>query len=107
MPLLVKTKASCNARVAYSLTPCAKTSAESSSQKPGSKELDAKIASYLNENGIAFYTAASLSFSLIIEERMRLARQNLLLSCKVPHQLKFFGEPLDNAYESTEKHAAL
>ena len=61
MPLLVKTKASCNARVAYSLTPCAKTSAESSSQKPGSKELDAKIASYFNENGIAFYTAASLS----------------------------------------------
>ena len=106
MPLLVKTKASCNARVAYSLTPCAKTSAESSSQKPGSKELDAKIASYLNENGIAFYTAASLSFSLIIEERMRLARQNLLISCKVPNQLNFFGE-LDNAYESTEKHAAL
>ena len=35
------------------LTPCAKTSAESSSQKPGSKELDAKTASYFCENGIA------------------------------------------------------
>ena len=35
------------------LTPSAKTSAESSSQKPGSKELDAKTASYFCENSIA------------------------------------------------------
>ena len=46
------------ALVAYTLS---QTSSESSSQKPGSKELDAKIASYFCENGIAFNTAASLS----------------------------------------------
>ena len=42
------------------LTPCAKTSAESSFQKPGSKELDVKKASYFHENGIAFNTILQL-----------------------------------------------
>ena len=45
------------------------------SQKLGPKELDAKIASYFYENGIAFNTAASSSFALMIEESMKLARQ--------------------------------
>ena len=34
---------------------------------------------------------------------MKFARQNQLQSYKVPHRLKFTGELLDNAYESTEK----
>ena len=95
------------------LTPCAKTSAESS---PGSKELDAKTASYFCENGIAsklllpqvslFKTAASSSFTLMIEESMMFARQNPLQSYKVPHRPKFSGELLDNGYESTEKLVA-
>ena len=37
------------------LTPCGKTSAESSSQKPGSKELDGTIASYFCENDIMIW----------------------------------------------------
>ena len=43
------------------LTPSTKTSVESSlmdTRKSGSKELDAKIASFYYENGIAFNTAA-------------------------------------------------
>ena len=60
------------------LTPCAKISAKSSSQKPGSEELDAKKASYFDENGIAFNTAASSSFALMIEESMKFARINQL-----------------------------
>ena len=67
------------------LTPCAKTLAESSSQKSGSKELDAKIASYFYENGIAFNTASSSSFAIMIEESMKFARQNPLQKYKVPH----------------------
>ena len=55
------------------LTPSAKTSAESSSQIPGSKELDAKIVSYLYENDIAFNSSSSLA--LMIEESMNFARQ--------------------------------
>ena len=38
---------------------------------------------------------------------MKFARQNLLQSYKVPHRLKFSGELLNNAYESTEKLVAL
>ena len=38
------------------------------SQKSGPKELDAKIDSYFYETGIAFNTAASSSFALMIEE---------------------------------------
>ena len=69
--------------------------------------MDAKIVSYFCENGIAFNTAASLSFALMIEESMKFARQNPLQSYKVPHQLKILGELLDNSYESTEKLFAL
>ena len=54
------------------------------SQKLGPKELDAKIASYFYENGIAFNTAASSSFALMIEESMKFARQYPLQSFKVP-----------------------
>ena len=67
-------------------------------QKPGSKESDAKIASYSYENGLAFNTAASSSFALMIEESMKFARQNTLQNYKVPHRLKFSRELLDNAY---------
>ena len=66
------------------LTPSTKKIAKTSltgTQKTGSKELDAKIASYFYENGIA----ASSSFALMIEESMKLkiqfqkfARQNPL-----------------------------
>ena len=52
------------------LTRFAKSSAESSSQKAGSKELDAKVASYFCANGMAFNTAASSSLALMIEESM-------------------------------------
>ena len=38
---------------------------------------------------------------------MKFARQNPLQSYKVPHQLKFMGELLDNSYEFTEKLVAL
>ena len=38
------------------------------SQKSGPKELDAKLASYFYINAIAFNTAASSSFALMIEE---------------------------------------
>ena len=55
---------------------------------------------------IAFDTAASSSFALMMEESMKFARQNPLQSYKVPHRLKFSGELLDNAYESTEKLVA-
>ena len=80
------------------LTPCAKTSAESSSQEPGSKELDAKLESYICVNGIAFNTEASSSFALMIEYEVRqtksaskFARQNPLQRYldEVPHRLKF------------------
>ena len=81
------------------LTPCAKTSAESSSQKAVSKESDAKIASYFCENGIAFNTAAFSSFALMVEDSQD-------KSYKVAHRVKFSGELLDNAYESTEKLVA-
>ena len=37
---------------------------------------------------------------------MKFARQNPLQSYKVPRRLKFFGELLDNAYESAEKLVA-
>ena len=37
---------------------------------------------------------------------MKFARQNPLQSYKVPPRLKFLGELLDNAYESTEKLVA-
>ena len=87
------------------LTPCVKASAESSPQKPGSKELDAKIQSYFCENDITFNTA-SPSFALMIQESMKFTRQNPLQSYKVPHWLKFSGELLDNAYEFTEKLVA-
>ena len=43
----------------------------------------------------------------MMEDSMKFARQNPLQSCKVPHQLNFWGELLDNAYESIEKLAAL
>ena len=76
------------------LTPCAKISAESSSKKPGSKELDAKIASYFDENGIAFNTAASSSFALMVEESMKSARQNQLQSYKVPIDSNFWMNSL-------------
>ena len=91
------------------LTPSTKKSVESSLmgiQKSGSKELDAKIASFYYENGIAFNIAASSSFALMIEESMKFARQNPLQSYKVPHRHKFSGELLDKAYESTEKFGA-
>jgi hypothetical protein len=91
------------------LTPCPVKSAESSmkdSQKSGPKELDAKIASYFYENGIAFNTAGSASFALMIEESMKFARQYPLQSYKVPNRHKFSGELLDKAYESTEKLVA-
>ena len=84
------------------LTPCAKSSAESSSQKPGSRELDAKMASYFYANGIAFNAAASSSFALRIEESMKFVRQNQLTP-----STQFSGELLDNAFESTEKLVAL
>ena len=42
----------------------------------------------------------------MIEESMKIARQNPLQSYKVLHRLKFSGELLDNAYESTEKLVA-
>ena len=38
---------------------------------------------------------------------MKISRQNPLQSYKVPHQLKFLGEHLDNAHESTEKLVTL
>ena len=37
---------------------------------------------------------------------MKFARYNPLQSYKLPHQLKFSGELLDKAYESTEKLVA-
>ena len=52
-------------------------------------------------------SAASSSLALMIEESMNFTRLNLLQSYKVPHRLKFSGEYLDNAYESTEKLVAL
>ena len=66
--------------------------------------------SYFYENGIAFYSVASLSFALIIEERLesiKFTRQNPLQSYRVPHQFKFLGKLLDNAYESTKKLALI
>jgi hypothetical protein len=91
------------------LTPCPVKSAESSMkdfQKSGPKELDAKIASFFYENGIAFNTAGSTSFALMIEESMKFARQYPLQSYKVPNRQKNYGELLDKAYESTEKLVA-
>ena len=68
--------------------------------------MDAKIASYFYENGIAFNTAGSASFALMIEESMKFARQYPVQSYKVPNRHKFSGELLDKAYESTEKLVA-
>ena len=42
-----------------------------------------------------------------LEESMKFTRQNPLQSYKVPHQLKFLAELLDNSYEFTEKLVAL
>ena len=87
------------------LTLCAKISEESCSQKPGSKELDAKIAlqSLFYENG---NTAAFSSFALLIDDSMKFARQIPLQSYKARHRLKFWRKLLDNVYESTEKLVA-
>ena len=43
------------------------------------------------------------TLALMIEESMKFTRQNPLQSYKVPHQLKFLGNILDNACKSTEK----
>ena len=40
------------------------------------------------------------SLELVIEERMKFARQNPLQNYKVPHRLKFSGKLLDNSYDS-------
>jgi len=73
------------------LTPPTKKSVEGSfmgSQKSGSKEVDAVIASFFYENGISFNVANSSSFGRMIDESMKFAKQNPLQS------LKLFLRPL-------------
>ena len=63
------------------LTPPTKKSVEGSfmgSQKSGSKEVDAVIASFFYENGISFNVANSSSFGRMIDESMKFAKQNEL-----------------------------
>ena len=93
------------------LTPCTKTSAESylkGSQKPGSKERR-QHPSFMKMAflSILLFHSVSSSFTLMIEENMKFARQHHLQSYKVPHWPTFSGELLDNSYESTEKLVAL
>ena len=90
------------------LTPGTKKSAKLSlkrTQKSGSKESVAKIA-YVYENGIAFNTAASSSFALIIDESVKFARKKPHQSIKEPHRLKFSWKVLDKAYGFSEKLVA-
>ena len=47
-----------------------------------------------------------VKFALVIDENMRFTRKNPHRSYEEPHCLKFSGELLDKAYESTEKLVA-
>jgi hypothetical protein len=73
------------------------------SQKSGSKDVDAMIASFFYENGIAFNVADSSSFQNMIDECMKFSKQNPFQSYKTPSRKKLSGELLDKAYESTEQ----
>ena len=48
----------------------------------GSKKIDARIASFFYENGIAFNIADSASFISMIDESIKFAKQNPLQSYK-------------------------
>ena len=53
-----------------------------SSDLSGSKKIDARIASFFYENGIAFSVADSTSFISMIDESIKFAKQNPLQSHK-------------------------
>ena len=55
------------------------------SQKTGSKEVDAVIASLFYENGISFNVANSLSFGRMIDESMKFAKQNPCMGQRCKH----------------------
>ena len=52
------------------------------SQKSGTKDLGAKIASFFYENAVPFDVAASSSFALMIDESIKLAKQSPLQNYK-------------------------
>jgi len=74
--------------------------------KSGSNEMDARIASFFYENGIAFNVADSTSFVCMMDESMKFAKQNPLVNYKTPSRKKLGGELLDQAYTSTEQLVA-
>jgi len=91
------------------ITSPTKQSVESSligSQKSGTNEVDAMIASFFYENGISFNVANSSSFGRMIAESMKFAKQNPFQSYKPPSRKRLCGELLDQAYKSTEQLVA-
>ncbi len=72
------------------ITSPTKQSVESSligSQKSGTNEVDAMIASFFYENWISFNVANSSSFGSMIAESMKFAKQNPFQSYKLPSRL--------------------
>ncbi len=77
--------------------------------KSGSKELDAKIASFFYENTIPFNVADSRSFAPMIKEALKFRQQHPPQTLSFPlyenYLRKLSGEPLDQAYASTKEAA--